>query len=134
MTVDYFPYRDYELPPGVNRHNDALTQDKYTDPALFAAEMDKIFSNDWITVGRVGQIPNPGNYFTAMVGRRPVIIMRQDTEPSTRWAIFACTVTRAYWKARAIRGALPASITTGPTCALVSLSGCQTVRDLSVTR
>jgi len=78
MTVDYFPYRDYEMPAGVNRHSDALTQDKYTDPGLFAAEMDKIFSNDWITVGRESQIPNPGDYFTAMVGTRPVIIIRQD--------------------------------------------------------
>lgn len=78
MTVDYFPYRDYDMPPGVNRHRDALPQRSYTDPGLFAAEMDRIFSQDWVMVGRVGQIPEPGDYFTAMVGTRPVIIMRQD--------------------------------------------------------
>ncbi|MFK7944314.1 MAG: aromatic ring-hydroxylating dioxygenase subunit alpha [Paracoccaceae bacterium] len=75
---DYFPYRDYELPKGANRHQDALPQSSHTDPDRFAAEMDKIFSNDWIMVGRVGQVPDPGDYFTAMVGTRPVIIMRQD--------------------------------------------------------
>ncbi len=75
---DYFPYRDYALPKGVNRHHDALPQSSYTDPDLFAQEMAKVFSQDWVMVGRVGQIPNPGDYFTAMVGTRPVIIMRQD--------------------------------------------------------
>jgi phenylpropionate dioxygenase-like ring-hydroxylating dioxygenase large terminal subunit len=76
--MDYFPLRDFDLPPGTNRHQDAPRQASYTDPAIFKRELETVFAQDWVMVGRAGSIPNPGDYFTALVGLKPVIVMRQD--------------------------------------------------------
>ena len=77
-TLDYFPLRDFDLPPGTNRHQDAPCQAHYTDPEVFQRELEAVFAQDWVMVGRAGSIPNPGDYFTALVGMKPVIVMRQD--------------------------------------------------------
>jgi choline monooxygenase len=74
---DAFPLHDYDLPDGVARHIEAAPQSAYTDPAVLQAEIRDVFDADWVMVGRAGQIPEPGDYFTALVGTRPVIIMRQ---------------------------------------------------------
>ena len=55
----------------------AAMQSVYTDPAALAAEQSQIFDQDWVMVGRAGAIPNEGDYFTASVGKRPIIVMRQ---------------------------------------------------------
>lgn len=55
----------------------ALKQDAYTDPDTFSDEMATIFSHDWIMVGRSGAIPNAGDYFTASLGQRPIVVVRQ---------------------------------------------------------
>ncbi len=78
MTLqDAFPLHDYDLPDGVERHIEGAPQSAYTDPAVLQAELKQVFAQDWVMVGRAGQIPNEGDYFTAMVGMKPVIIMRQ---------------------------------------------------------
>ena len=74
---DAFPLRDYDLPDGVSRHLEAAVQSVYTDPAMLQAEMRGVFENDWIMVGRAGLIPNPGDYFTCLVGAKPVMVIRQ---------------------------------------------------------
>ena len=48
----------------------------YTDPDVFELEMDRIFSRSWVYVGHESEIPEPGNYKTAHVGRQPVIVSR----------------------------------------------------------
>jgi len=48
----------------------------YTDDAIFAAEMEKIFSHTWVWVAHVSEIPNPGDFKTAKVGLQPVIVTR----------------------------------------------------------
>jgi len=75
---DAFPLTDYDLPEGVDRHIDALPQSSYTDPDVLARELATVFAQDWVVVGRAGLIPEAGDYFTAMVGMKPVIIMRQQ--------------------------------------------------------
>jgi len=75
---DSFPLKNYAMPEGAERHIDAAAQAVYTDPALFAAELKHIFAEDWVMGGRAGMIPEAGDYFTAMVGLKPVIIMRQQ--------------------------------------------------------
>jgi choline monooxygenase len=52
-------------------------QREYTDPAVFEQELADVFGNDWVMVGRQGSIPEPGNYMTANVGKRPVVCIRQ---------------------------------------------------------
>lgn len=75
---DQFGFRDYDLPKGVDRHQTATSQAAYTSPERLEQELSAVFDNDWVMVGRVGIIPNPGDYFTARVGTKPVIVMRQS--------------------------------------------------------
>src|SRR5712691_12214599 len=48
----------------------------YTDPQIFAAEMANIFEKTWVYVAHESEIPQPGDYKTAAVGRMPVIVSR----------------------------------------------------------
>src|SRR6266852_2610221 len=48
----------------------------YTDPQIFAAEMANIFEKTWVYVAHESEIPQPGDYKTAAVGRLPVIVSR----------------------------------------------------------
>jgi phenylpropionate dioxygenase-like ring-hydroxylating dioxygenase large terminal subunit len=50
----------------------------YVDPAIFALEIERIFERSWIYVGHESQLPNPGDYLTAQIGRQPVIMVRHD--------------------------------------------------------
>ena len=70
IQEDAFPHRDYDLPDGLERHIEAAPQSAYTDPAVLAAEQRAVFENDWVVVGRTGLIPEPGDYFCAMLGKR----------------------------------------------------------------
>ena len=56
----------------------AAPQRAYTDEAQFAAELERVFANDWVMIGRAGAIPEPGDYFTALMGKKPIIVMRQE--------------------------------------------------------
>ncbi|TNC08348.1 Rieske 2Fe-2S domain-containing protein [Methylobacterium terricola] len=48
----------------------------YTDPALFAAEMSRIFENTWVWVAHASEIPKGGDFKMAQVGLQPVIVVR----------------------------------------------------------
>ncbi|MFD3589830.1 Rieske 2Fe-2S domain-containing protein [Streptomyces sp. NPDC058683] len=48
----------------------------YTDPALFEREMDRIFHRTWVWVAHESEIAKAGDFKTAWVGRRPVIVTR----------------------------------------------------------
>jgi phenylpropionate dioxygenase-like ring-hydroxylating dioxygenase large terminal subunit len=48
----------------------------YTDPAIFEAEIAKIFEATWIWVGHESELPGPNMFKTAWVGTQPVIVTR----------------------------------------------------------
>jgi phenylpropionate dioxygenase-like ring-hydroxylating dioxygenase large terminal subunit len=48
----------------------------YTDPALFDAEMSKVFMNTWVWVAHTSEIATPGAFKTAQIGQHPVIVVR----------------------------------------------------------
>ncbi len=48
----------------------------YKSEAIFSEEIERIFYSRWLCVGRVEQIPNPGDYFTQQVGEENLIIVR----------------------------------------------------------
>lgn len=50
----------------------------HTDPGLFALEMAHIFSTSWLYVGHVSEIPEPGDYRTAVLGRQPIVLSRGE--------------------------------------------------------
>lgn len=61
---------------------EALVQDDrihaslYTDPRIFADEMDRIFHTGWVFVGHDSEIPGAGDFVTRSLGREPVIMVR----------------------------------------------------------
>ncbi|MEM1255092.1 MAG: aromatic ring-hydroxylating dioxygenase subunit alpha [Cyanobacteria bacterium P01_H01_bin.21] len=69
---------DQPLAPNTPRRMLAPKQQTYTDPHIFHHEVTNIFDNDWVMVGRAGAIPKPGDYMTAFLGQRPIIVMRQQ--------------------------------------------------------
>ena len=50
----------------------------YTSPAVFDAEMQRIFESTWVYVGHVNEIEHPGDFKTATIGRNPVIVSRAE--------------------------------------------------------
>lgn len=48
----------------------------YTDPAIFAAEMTKVFGHTWVYCAHDSEIPEPNDFKTGYLGLRPVIICR----------------------------------------------------------
>jgi phenylpropionate dioxygenase-like ring-hydroxylating dioxygenase large terminal subunit len=66
MTVDYeHLVRD-----------DRVHNSLYVDPAIFDAEMTKIFANTWVWVAHASEIPGPGSFKMSHVGLQPVIVTR----------------------------------------------------------
>jgi phenylpropionate dioxygenase-like ring-hydroxylating dioxygenase large terminal subunit len=55
----------------------------YTDPAIFDAEMERIFYKTWIWVAHESELPKPGDFRTTMIGQQPVIVVR-DQEGQVR--------------------------------------------------
>lgn len=51
----------------------------YTDPAIFELEMERIFGVAWLFVGHESQVRNPGDYFLTQVGRKAMVVTRDDT-------------------------------------------------------
>ena len=50
----------------------------YTNPAVFADEMDKIFHRGWVYVGHQGEVPNVGDFRLKRIGLQPVIMVRDQ--------------------------------------------------------
>ena len=49
----------------------------YLDPAVFEAEMARIFARTWVYVGHDSEVPEPGDFKTTTLGRQPVALVRQ---------------------------------------------------------
>jgi len=68
----------YADPPAVRDlvRPDRIHRDVYLDPGVFELEMTHLWRNAWIYVGHDSQVPTPGDFFTAQIGREPVIMVR----------------------------------------------------------
>lgn len=55
----------FTLPPGA-----------YTDPDLYALEVETIFKREWLLIGRANDIPDPGDWFTTQIIDDPLLIVR----------------------------------------------------------
>ncbi|MBF6568983.1 MAG: Rieske 2Fe-2S domain-containing protein [Candidatus Binataceae bacterium] len=51
----------------------------YTDPAIFADEMEKIFHRGWVFVGHSGEVPNTGDFRLKRIGSQPIIMVRDQS-------------------------------------------------------
>ena len=50
----------------------------YTDEAVFAAEMDRIFHRGWVYMGHESEVPDSGNYRLKWLGLQSVIMTRDE--------------------------------------------------------
>jgi choline monooxygenase len=50
----------------------------YTAPEMHALELERIFARTWQPVGRAAQVAHAGDYFTAEVAGRPVVVVRDE--------------------------------------------------------
>jgi hypothetical protein len=56
--------------------DDRIHASLYTDPRIFADEMERIFHRGWVFVGHESEIPQPGDFVTRHLGAEPVIMVR----------------------------------------------------------
>ena len=57
-----------------------MPPEAYTSPALLEVEQRELFEKEWICVGRVEEVPQPGNYFTISVADEPLLVVRADAD------------------------------------------------------
>lgn len=50
----------------------------YTSEEFYAFEKEAIFAREWLCLGHVSQIPQPGDYYTIQVGDEPLIVVRDN--------------------------------------------------------
>ena len=50
----------------------------YASDEFFAVEIERIFEREWVPLGRVDEIPDPGDYFTTELAGDPLLIVRGD--------------------------------------------------------
>lgn len=56
--------------------DDRVHRDVYIDPEVFQLEMERLWSRAWIYVGHASQVPNAGDFITADIAAKPVILVR----------------------------------------------------------
>jgi phenylpropionate dioxygenase-like ring-hydroxylating dioxygenase large terminal subunit len=56
--------------------DDRIHASLYTDPRVFADELERIFHRGWVFVGHESETPRPGDFVTRRLGREPVIMVR----------------------------------------------------------
>ena len=55
---------------------DSVHRSVYTDPEIFALEMERIFGRTWVYLGHDCEISQEGDYKTTTIGTHPVILSR----------------------------------------------------------
>jgi benzoate/toluate 1,2-dioxygenase alpha subunit len=56
--------------------DDRVHRDVYIDPEVFQLEMERLWARTWIYVGHTSQVPKPGDFITADIAAKPVILVR----------------------------------------------------------
>lgn len=62
----------------------------FTSRGVFEAEQRAIFARSWVHVCDLIDVPKPGDYATAMIGRTPVIVLRDRATGELRGFLNAC--------------------------------------------
>ncbi len=71
-------------------HEDRVHGSLYTDPAVWAAELEQIWYRTWIFVGHVSEVPEPNDYVLKSIGPQPVIMTR-DRDGEIRLLLNRCS-------------------------------------------
>lgn len=62
-------------------YNELIKEDQthgscYTDPRIFEEELERIFYRTWVFVGHESETPKAGDFVTRLIGRQPVVMVR----------------------------------------------------------
>lgn len=60
-------------------------RDVYVDRDLFALEQARVFERAWIFVGHDSELPEPGDYLLARLGRLEIVVVRQHDGAIKAW-------------------------------------------------
>ena len=56
--------------------SETLPPECYTDAGFYEFEKEALFNHEWLCVGRVEQVKNPGDYFTTKIIGEPLLIAK----------------------------------------------------------
>lgn len=73
MALEAHPSRLSEL-----IRSDRVHGSLYTDPAIYAAELERIWYRTWVFVGHESEVPEPNDYVLKSIGPQPVIMTRDE--------------------------------------------------------
>ncbi len=62
----------------------------FTSPAVFELEQRSVFAKSWVHVADLADLPGPGSYVAATIGRTPVIVVRDRHSGELRAFLNAC--------------------------------------------
>lgn len=62
----------------------------YTDPEIYAAELERIWYRTWVYVGHESEVPEPNDYVVKSIGPQP-IIMSRDKQGQIHLLLNRCT-------------------------------------------
>lgn len=60
-------------PPGLS-----LARPFYTAAEVFEADLERVWSRNWVFVGHAARIPETGDYFTVEIGQESLIVVRDE--------------------------------------------------------
>jgi phenylpropionate dioxygenase-like ring-hydroxylating dioxygenase large terminal subunit len=70
--------------------NDRVHGSLYTDPAIYQAELERIWYRTWVYVGHISEVPEPNDYVLKSIGPQPVIMTR-DKQGEIHLLLNRCT-------------------------------------------
>lgn len=73
-------YRDNPAAVAALVRDDRVHRDVYLDQDIFDLEMEQLWSNTWVYVGHVSQVPAKGDYYATEVAMQPVIMVRHGDD------------------------------------------------------
>lgn len=53
-----------------------LTREFYTDPAIYALDLEQIFYREWLFAAHTSELPGTGSYLTLQIGAYPILLAR----------------------------------------------------------
>ena len=71
---------DETLPGWIGEHRPGytLSQPFYTDPRVFALDVERIYRRHWLLAGPVCRVKHPGDYFTYVVANDSIVIVKDE--------------------------------------------------------
>lgn len=110
---------------------DSVHRDVYIDGALFDVEMEQLWRNAWIYVGHDSQVPEVGDFYSTLIGKDPVILVRAADERvrvlSNRCAHRGTKLVSAV-HGKCLGGCSAVPITVGPTGSMAPCVRCRSIK------